>query len=278
MARRFDTRFFVADLPPDGEPCFRSEEVVAHRWATPRAALDAMAAGEIDLWVPTSATLQQLEDLEGLEALRRLIVHGHVAPPRLVDEGPGLSRIVVSGAGGIPGQTVNAYLVGRERCVVVDPGDPSDEAASVVLGAAEAASGRIELIALTSADPAHAGGAEGLALRLGIPVAAGPGAGRDLPYEVRELADGEQLQLGGATLTAFAMPGPRPEHIVFDADGALLSGDLAGTADPLTPASCVDRSAWDRSRERLRAMGTRRLYPGHGEPPDRPRHGGSAGE
>src|SRR5262245_12299199 len=76
MPRRFDTRFFVAELPPDAVPTFETEEVVAHRWLTARGALEAMAGGEIGMWVPTSATLQQLEFAQGLGEIRRRIVPG----------------------------------------------------------------------------------------------------------------------------------------------------------------------------------------------------------
>ncbi|HET9457171.1 MAG TPA: hypothetical protein VFO78_07505, partial [Candidatus Limnocylindrales bacterium] len=60
MPRRFDTHFFAAELPPDSEPSFVGGEVVAHRWLTARAALEAMADRTIAMWIPTSATLQRL--------------------------------------------------------------------------------------------------------------------------------------------------------------------------------------------------------------------------
>ncbi len=99
MARRFDTRFFVAELPDGVEPTFETDEIVGHRWETPRAALDAMAAGDLAMWVPTSATLQQLEHVTGLAEIRRRIVPGRVAAPRVIAEGPGLVRLVVAGSG-----------------------------------------------------------------------------------------------------------------------------------------------------------------------------------
>jgi 8-oxo-dGTP pyrophosphatase MutT (NUDIX family) len=205
MARRFDTRFFAAELPPGAEVTFAPDEVVAHRWATPRGALDAMAAGEIAMWVPTGATLQQLEHVRDLDDVRRRFIHGPVAAPRVVVERPDLRRIVVSGAGGVPGRTANTCLVGRRDIVVVDPGDPSDEAARAVMDAVSALGARIVAIALTSSDPDHAGGAEGLALRLGVPIFGSPGAGHDLPYEVQELGDGELFPVGDTELVAIAI-------------------------------------------------------------------------
>ena len=80
--------------------------------------------------------------------------------------------------GGVAGQPVNAYLVGRRRFVLVDPGDPTGPALDRAIALAAERGGTIEAIALTHADPDHAAGAEALAERLGIPVVAGPGAGR----------------------------------------------------------------------------------------------------
>ena len=271
MARRFDTRFFVAELPDGVEPTFETDEIVGHRWETPRAALDAMAAGDLAMWVPTSATLQQLEHVTGLAEIRRRIVPGRVAAPRVIAELPGLVRLVVAAAGAVPGQIVNAYLVGRRRFVLVDPGDPSDEAATAILGAAGAAGGEIVAIALTHVDPDHAGGAEGLALRLNVPIYCGPGGWRDLPYEVRELADGQRIADGDVGLEAIATPGVRPDHVAYAVErradaGAILVGDLFGPRADRAVLGPVDEEARVASIDRLEARPTGRLFPGHGEP------------
>lgn len=266
MPRRFDTRFFAADLPDDAKPSFEVDEVIAHRWATPRAALDAMTAGEIGMWVPTSVTLQQLEFVTDLAEIRRRIVPSRVAAPRVVAERPGITRIVVSGAGAVAGQTVNSYLVGRRRLVLVDPGDPSDAAASAYLEAAAAAGGEIVAIALTHVDPDHAGGAEGIALRLEIPIHVGPGGGRDLPYPVRELSDGQPLTEGDVVLDVITAPGPRPDHLAFAVDDDLLVGDLVGGRAGLAVLGPADETAWMGSVDRLAARNPAQLFPGHGEP------------
>jgi glyoxylase-like metal-dependent hydrolase (beta-lactamase superfamily II)/8-oxo-dGTP pyrophosphatase MutT (NUDIX family) len=273
MARRFDTRFFVAELPDGAEATFETDEIVGHRWATPRAALDAMAAGDLAMWVPTSASLQQLEYVSGLEEIRQRIVPGRVAAPRVVAERPGITRFVVSAAGAVPGQTVNTYLVGRRRLVLVDPGDPSDETATVVLdtAAASGGGGEIVAIALTHVDPDHAAGAEGLALRLSIPIYAGPGGGRPLPYSVHELADGERITDGDIGLEAIATPGVRPDHVAYAVDveadtGAMLVGDLFGPRADRAVLGPVDEATRTASIDRLATRRPDRLFPGHGEP------------
>lgn len=214
MPRRFDTRFFAAELPPGATIDPAPGEVVEHRWLTPRAALDAMNAGELAMWLPTSATLQHLEGLGSIGEIRAALRHGPVTPPRLVEPGdpatgePGASgagpgagrerRIRVGGAGAVPGRIGEVRLVGRREIVVVDPGDPSEAALAAIRTTAEGDGGRIVAIALTSAHPDRAAGAEALALELEVPIFVGPGGGRDLPYAVVELDAAAAVPFGDA--------------------------------------------------------------------------------
>jgi glyoxylase-like metal-dependent hydrolase (beta-lactamase superfamily II) len=269
MPRRFDTWFFAAGLPEDHAALsFDRREVVAHRWLRPRAALDAMAAGEIDMWIPTSATLQQLEHASAIDEIRQRIAFGPVAAPRVIGERPGLVRLVLSGAGAVPGRTVNAYLVGERERVVVDPGDPSDDAAETIIRAAAHGGGRLVGIALTQVDPAHAAGAEALGLRLDLPILGGPGARREVGFDVRELAEGEPLP-GDGGWTTMLTPGPRPDHVAFvGGDGSVLAGDLLGGRAEHPIPGPTDDAAMNRSRDRLSRLGPSRLHPGHGEPID----------
>jgi 8-oxo-dGTP pyrophosphatase MutT (NUDIX family) len=71
LARRFDTSFFTAELPAGAVLDLDPREVAGHAWMTPGVALAAMAAGEIELWPPTSGTLQLLEHVPDIAAIRR---------------------------------------------------------------------------------------------------------------------------------------------------------------------------------------------------------------
>ena len=266
MPRRFDTWFFAAELPAGAEPTFAADEVLSGRWLTPTAALESMANGDIAMWPPTAATLQQLAHAAGLTEVRERIVLRRASPPRVVVERPGLTRIVVGEAGGVPGQSVNTYLVGHQAFVLVDPGDPSDAAADEILVAAAEARGRIVAIAVTSAEPDHAAGAEGLALRLEVPIHAGPGAGRFLPYDVIELRGGETLDGPDVVVEVVSTPGPRPDGLAFAVDGDLFVGDLVGgTAEQALPGP-ADEPARRVALHALAARRPRRVYPAHGEP------------
>jgi 8-oxo-dGTP pyrophosphatase MutT (NUDIX family) len=59
-ARRFDTRFFVAEVPPSQIVSHDAAETVESIWTTPADALARGADGEIRLLVPTIANLEVL--------------------------------------------------------------------------------------------------------------------------------------------------------------------------------------------------------------------------
>jgi glyoxylase-like metal-dependent hydrolase (beta-lactamase superfamily II)/8-oxo-dGTP pyrophosphatase MutT (NUDIX family) len=266
--RRFDAHFFAAALD-DGAaaPTIASDEVVALEWFRPGDALDAMADGRIGLWLPTSSTLQQLESVRDITDLAGL-APGPLGPILVDEPAPDVVRIVMPAGGGVAGQPVSAYLVGRRRFVLIDPGDPTGPALERCLDEAARRGGEIAAIVLTHADPDHHGGAEGLAERLGIPVFAGPGAARRLPYEVRELADGETIDGGDVTVRALATPGPRPDHLAYlVGDGvSVLTGDLDGRRGARMLPGPADDAAWAASRARLDALGTILRLGGHPDP------------
>ncbi|MBI3749668.1 MAG: MBL fold metallo-hydrolase [Chloroflexi bacterium] len=270
LPRRFDARFFAAELPPGARVSFEGDEVAGHRWLTPAAALAAMAAGEIGMWLPTSATLQQLEHVTSIAEARERLAPGRLGTVEVAPVSPEVTRIVMPAGGGVAGQPVCAYLVGRRSHVLVDPGDPTGPALEEAIALAAARAGSIVGIALTQVDPDHAAGTEVLAATPGVPVVAGVGGGRPLPYPIRELADGETLPFGDVPLRAVATPGPGPSHLAYvvgDAARLAISGDLDGRRGAravLGPWSEGDAVA---SRDRLRRLApTATWLPGHPVP------------
>jgi 8-oxo-dGTP pyrophosphatase MutT (NUDIX family) len=84
-ARRFDTRFFVAAVPPGQVASHDATETVESVWATPADALARGADGEIVLVIPTIANLKalaQFSSTEELVAAARAIGQVPVAAPR----------------------------------------------------------------------------------------------------------------------------------------------------------------------------------------------------
>jgi len=266
MPRRFDARFFAAVLPDDVEPSFEGGEVVAHAWLRPTDALAAMADGAFSMWPPTSATLQQLQHARSIDEIRERLTPRALGTIEVEVLSPHVTRIVMPAGGGVAGQPVCAYLVGLRRHVLIDPGDPTGPALDHAIELAAARGGTIEVVALTHVDPDHAGGAESLAARLGIAILTGPGGGRWLPHEVRELADMESLDACDVPLHVVHAPGPRPDHLGFLVeDGAfVVNGDLDGVRGARSIPGPPDAEAWAASLERLaRLVPDARRLPGH---------------
>jgi glyoxylase-like metal-dependent hydrolase (beta-lactamase superfamily II)/8-oxo-dGTP pyrophosphatase MutT (NUDIX family) len=265
--RRYDARFYVAALPDGAAVSPDAGEVVAHAWMTPRDALDAMAGRRIELWPPTSTTLAQLAPARGIEDVQRHLAPVAPATPPVVEPlGPDLVRIGLRGAGGIPGNDVNAYLVGRRRLVVVDPGDPNDAAVEAILAVAAERGARITAVILTSEAPDHAAGTTSVALRANVPVLAAAGAGRLLPDAIVALADGDLADLVDTRVRVHAMSAPHDDHVVFELPdaGAVLVGDLDGGGPSRAIPVAGDDAALGRSRERIRGLGPATWLPAHG--------------
>jgi 8-oxo-dGTP pyrophosphatase MutT (NUDIX family) len=98
---RFDTHFFLAALPHGQEPRIDGQECVDLGWFTPRAALDAHGAGEIELVFPTIKHLEQLSEFSSVDALMAHARGREVQPvqPRVVLEGE-VARILLPGEPG----------------------------------------------------------------------------------------------------------------------------------------------------------------------------------
>lgn len=81
-ARRFDTRFFMAEAPPSQEPLHDDAETIASLWVRPSVALARWQARELQMFPPTVASLRDLDAhttvAEAMAAARAAGV-----PPRL---------------------------------------------------------------------------------------------------------------------------------------------------------------------------------------------------
>jgi 8-oxo-dGTP pyrophosphatase MutT (NUDIX family) len=98
---RYDSRFFLAALPPGGNAIVDGDEIVDHRWLAPQAALDAHARGELLLVFPTIKDLERLARHDSADAALAAARAEDVAPtqPRVVTKG-GRSRVVLPGEPG----------------------------------------------------------------------------------------------------------------------------------------------------------------------------------
>jgi len=156
----------------------------------------------------------------------------------------------------------NTWIVGDAPALVIDPGpDDPGHLAEVARTA-----GSIGAIALTHDHPDHAPGALPLAATTGARVfAARPAEG---PKEGMErIRDGEQVSTGSVSLAVVATPGHTPDHVAFsDArSGSLFTGDaVLGRGTSVIDPPEGDLAAYLRSLRRMRELGPRTIYPGHG--------------
>ncbi|HET7169077.1 MAG TPA: MBL fold metallo-hydrolase [Candidatus Limnocylindrales bacterium] len=256
LERRFDARFFVAVVPNDAEASLVGDEVIAHGWHRPGDALESMAAGELAMWLPTSTTLMQLEHAGSIDDVRERCAPGALGEIVVDAVDDAVVRIEMPAGGGVAGQPVNAYVVGRARCVLIDPGDPIGPALDRAIAVAESRGGRIVGITLTHGDPDHAAGAEAIREMLGIDVVVGSGGGRHLPYPTVEVGDGSVIDVGDVPLTVVATPGPRIDHLAFVVGEGqyAVTGDLDGTRGARSITGPADPEAWTRSVARLRSV------------------------
>lgn len=98
---RFDTRFFLAELPAGQEPAVDGEECVDLGWFTPQGALDAHTHGEIVLVFPTIKHLEQLGAFTNVADLLRYASGRDVLPvqPKVWFDGE-VARVLLPGEPG----------------------------------------------------------------------------------------------------------------------------------------------------------------------------------
>lgn len=152
----------------------------------------------------------------------------------------------------------NTYVVGEAPAFVIDPG-PDHEAH---LREVERTAGRVAAILLTHDHPDHAPGARRLSGASGASVRSLRPADGGL-----RLRDGEVVGSDGASLRVVATPGHSPDHVAFwsEDSGALFTGDaVLGRGTSVIDPPEGDLVAYLRSLRRMRDLGPRTIYPGHG--------------
>lgn len=86
---RFDTRFFLAQMPEGQDVAIDGREIVEHRWLTPTDALAAYDSGDLALVFPT---LKHLERLSAFETVHELLERSRGQPV-----GPVQPKVILDG-------------------------------------------------------------------------------------------------------------------------------------------------------------------------------------
>jgi len=94
--RRFDTRFFLAALPPGRNTTFEPREMSDAIWLAPAAALDRFATGTLPMVFPTVRTLESVAGFDNVAAAFAALRGRTVRPllPRLVRTPDGVGLVL----------------------------------------------------------------------------------------------------------------------------------------------------------------------------------------
>lgn len=151
----------------------------------------------------------------------------------------------------------NTWVIGDDPTIVIDPG-PDD--AGHLREVARVA-GAVGLVLVTHDHPDHAPGATAFARDRGAPLRAWR-----LSDGLR-VRDEETFRVGEITITALHTPGHTADHVAYwiGATGALFTGDaVLGRGTSFIDPPEGDLARYLRSLDRMRELGPRVLYPGHG--------------
>src|SRR5690606_18580725 len=94
--RRYDTRFFIAELPPGRSVTIDEREMSDAGWVTAEAALDGFRRGRLPMVFPTVKTVQLLAPYTSTDAMLAAFREADVEPvlPRLVRTSEGVGIVV----------------------------------------------------------------------------------------------------------------------------------------------------------------------------------------
>ncbi len=287
---RFDTAFFVAELPPGQEAEVWPGELDHGRWTTAADLLDSWTRGDSLVSPPTLSILEAFRGrpvsavVEGLRLLLTRLDAGAIPP---IFFAPAVQMIPLLAPALAPLTHTNAFLVGTGPVYLIDPGavDPDEQRRLFdVLDDAAADGRRLTSVVLTHHHPDHVGAANACARRYGVPVWAHPLTAAKLQGKVevhRHLNEGDRLDLGPAPdgngrwhLEALQTPGHASGHLAFwePRYRLLFAGDMVSTLSSVIVAPPDgDLTVYLDSLRRLTTYDCRLLLPAHGAPTSRPR-------
>ncbi len=282
---RFDTDFFVVRCPAKQTADVWPGELDEGTWITAELAVDRWLKGEWLLTPPSSGILNRLCGLsiENLAAAVELALAASASEPiPPIFFAPEVQMIPLRTIALPPSTHTNAFLVGREKMYLLDPGSGIAEEQQRLFHVIDqqVSQGRqLAGIVLTHQHPDHVDGAAACVERYKVAVFGHPLAAQKLKEKVRvdrELNDGDRLDLGRAPdgqgtwhLEAVHTPGHASGHLAFYEPHyrLLFAADMVSTLSSVVIAPPDgDLAVYMQSLRRLQSLDMRMLLPAHGNP------------
>lgn len=279
---RFDNRFFLLEWPGDRsqQPRVLPGEAELGEWVTPSEGLSRWQAGEIVTAPPILHILKVLQEAGVEKGLSRLREPEGVdlGPFRRIEFRPGVVLFPLATPTLPPAIFTNAYVLGTEETVLIDPGSPFERDREWLRQALEALAEnhgrRVAAIWLTHHHPDHVGGVEAARRSLRVPVLAHAATAERLAAAgIRvdgELVDGERVVLAGKPpypVRVIHTPGHARGHLCFldETYGSLIAGDMvAGLGTIVIDPPEGNMDDYLSSLDRLLELEPRALFPAHG--------------
>ncbi|MFC3478396.1 MBL fold metallo-hydrolase [Halobacterium litoreum] len=166
-----------------------------------------------------------------------------------------------------PHGETNAYVLGRDDALLVDPAGRTPELDTAV--------GSVDHVAVTHAHPDHVGAVAEYATETDATVWAHAAFADRFERETgvepdRAFRPGDEI--GDTGVTVLDTPGHAPDHVAFVEGREAVVGDLVFAAGSVfVGATDGDLRAYLSSLRRVAVRDFERLHPGHGPPVDAPR-------
>ncbi|MFL5242246.1 MAG: MBL fold metallo-hydrolase [Gemmataceae bacterium] len=288
-ALRFDTTFYLVEMPTGQSPEVLPGELIEGRWFSPEGLIDSWLRGDCLVTPPTLALLQVMRSRPVEEWAVRLTAYmsdwmDKPLPP--IFFAPEVQLLPLRTMALPPSTHTNAFLVGRDPAYLIDPGPKDGDEQQKLIDALElqrALGRRLAAVLLTHHHPDHVGAATLCSERYGVPICAHAATSRLLQGKVavhRVIQDGERLDLGVSPdnsgpwhLEAIHTPGHAPGHLVFYEPHyrLLFAGDLLSTQTSMIIAPPDgDLAVYLDSLRNIQTLDCRLLFPAHGGASARP--------
>ena len=278
--RRFDTWFFLVRCPRKQEPRVLTAEFEPGEWTRATEAVGRWERAEALVAPPVLHALKVLQAGLNEDTVERFlsVPQAQRQPVRRIEFMPGFICFPLRTPTKPPATHTNAYIVGHQELVILDPGSPdADEQAELAacVDGLIAEGRRVREIILTHHHPDHVAGVGALRQHLGVGVAAHRQTAESLRSRVqvdRFIEDGDEINLAGQpalTLRAMHTPGHTRGHLSFyeARTGALITGDnILGLGSVLIDPPEGNMRDYLASLERYRALlpNVKVLFGGHG--------------